>query len=71
MENELINSTAYVTNEGVKVEKKRLTVFGVECVYLYLVGLGFAKLGWIVENCYRIATKGIVDCRFHLAYTIN
>lgn len=46
--------------------KKRLTFMGVEFVYLYLVGIGFALLGWVVENCYRIATRGIIDCRFHL-----
>lgn len=47
-------------------EKKRLTVMGVEFVYLYLFGIGVACLGWITENVCRIVSCGIVDCRFHL-----
>ena len=52
--------------QNLKTNKKRRTFMGVEIVYLYFIGIGFALFGWIVENCYRIATKGIIDCRFHL-----
>lgn len=67
MKDEMTKSNAYVANaKEVETENKRLSILGVECVYLYLIGMGFAMLGWIVENCYRIVTKGIIDCRFHL-----
>lgn len=46
--------------------KKRLTVMGVEFVYLYLFGIGFAALGWIAENTVKIIMQGMFDCRFHL-----
>ena len=46
--------------------RKRLTVLGVEFVYLYLFGIIFAALGWIAENAAKIATTGTFDCRFHL-----
>lgn len=46
--------------------KKRLTVFGVEFVYLYLFGIGIAGLGWIAENTVKIISQGMLDCRFHL-----
>lgn len=47
-------------------KKRRLTVFGVEFVYLYLMGIAFALLGWLVENCARLFYAGILDSRFHL-----
>lgn len=47
-------------------EKKRFTVMGVEFVYLYLIGIGFAMLGWIAENTVRVITQGVFDSRFHL-----
>lgn len=47
-------------------EKKRLTVFGVEFVYLYLFGICLACFGWIAENVVKIITQGRFDCRFHL-----
>lgn len=47
-------------------EKKRLTVMGVEFVYLYFFGIGVAGLGWIVENVVKIISQGYFDCRFHL-----
>lgn len=47
-------------------EKKRLTVMGVEFVYLYLFGIGVACLGWIAENTVKIISQGYFDCRFHL-----
>ena len=68
MENEIALPSADVIVEykNAVPAKKRLTVLGVEFVYLYLMGIGFAMLGWVVENGYRIATKGIIDCRYHL-----
>ena len=67
MKNEMVTSANCLENvQNVAVEKKRFTLVGVEFVYIYLIGIGFAMLGWIVENVYRIAAKGIVDCRFHL-----
>lgn len=53
-------------NQIIHKEKKRLTVFGVEFVYLYLFGIGVACLGWIAENTVKIVSQGYFDCRFHL-----
>lgn len=47
-------------------EKKRLTVMGIEFVYLYLFGIGVAFVGWIAENIVKIASQGCFDCRFHI-----
>lgn len=47
-------------------EKKRLTVMGVEFVYLYLFGICVAAVGWIAENTVKIIMQGYFDCRFHL-----
>lgn len=47
-------------------EEKRLTLFGVEFVYLYLFGIGFAFLGWVAENTARLIGLGILDSRFHI-----
>ncbi|MGN1234363.1 MAG: hypothetical protein ACI4U2_00090 [Christensenellaceae bacterium] len=47
-------------------QRKRLTVFGVEFVYLYVLGIVMAFLGWIVENAARLISIGVWDCRFHL-----
>ena len=48
------------------IEKKRLKIFGVEFVYLYLFGIGVAALGWIAENTARLIGMGILDSRFHI-----
>ncbi len=66
------SETACVTDAGslvqgtAKREKKRFTVMGVEFVYLYLFGIGFASLGWLAENTVKIISQGYFDCRFHL-----
>jgi len=52
--------------EKVKKERKPLTVFGVQFVHLYLVGICMAALGWLVENLAKLVTTGIVDSRWHL-----
>lgn len=51
-----------VVNPG----KKRLTVMGVEFVYIYVFGIGCAFLGWVAENIARLVTQGILDSRFHV-----
>lgn len=61
-----IDDEVLITQKSACSEKKRLTVFGVEFVYLYLFGIGMAGLGWIVENVAKIITEGCFDCRFHL-----
>ena len=66
MKGERTQTTAYTNGKNARADGKRLTVFGVEAVYLYLLGLGFAMLGWLVENGYRIVSRGIIDCRYHL-----
>ena len=57
--------------EAGETGKKRLTVMGVEFVYLYLFGIGFALLGWIAENTVKIIMQGMFDCRFHLLQFIS
>lgn len=49
-----------------KKEKKRFTIFGVEFVYLCILGIVFAAIGWIAENAYRAISLGIIDSRFHI-----
>lgn len=49
-----------------KKSRKILTIFGVQFVHLYLVGIGMAALGWIAENAAKLATTGIIDSRWHL-----
>lgn len=46
--------------------KKRLTVMGVEFVYIYLLGIATAFLGWTVENTAKLIGQGMFDCRFHM-----
>lgn len=47
-------------------EKRLLAEDAEEFVYLYLFGIGLAFGGWIMENCYKFVTQGVIDCRFHL-----
>lgn len=53
---------AKIVNPG----KKRLTVMGVEFVYIYVFGIGCAFLGWVAENIARLVTQGVLDSRFHI-----
>lgn len=52
-------------------EKKRLTLAGVEFVYVYILGIGTAFLGWVGENCVRLVSQGILDSRFHITPFIS
>ena len=45
---------------------KRFTVLGVEFVYLYLVGMIFAFIGWCAENTAKLVIGGTIDSRFHI-----
>lgn len=45
--------------------KKRLKIFGVEIVYLYLIGIIMAMIGWIAENAVKAISEGVIDSRFH------
>ena len=47
-------------------EKKRWTIFGAEVVYLYLLGIGMAFIGWIAENTVKAISDGYIDSRFHV-----
>ncbi len=46
--------------------QKRLMIFGVEFVYLYILGICAAFLGWVAENVVHIIIVGNIDCRYHL-----
>lgn len=46
--------------------KKPFTIFGVEAVYLCVLGIATAFLGWLAENVVKIISSGTFDCRFHL-----
>ena len=46
--------------------KKPFTIFGVEAVYLCVLGIATAFLGWLAENVVKIISNGTFDCRFHL-----
>lgn len=65
------NITDSVKNKSTDIaprssSKKRLTVFGADFVYLYLIGIMFAFIGWIAENVSKIIIGGAFDSRFHL-----
>lgn len=51
---------------GVREEGGPLTVYGVQFVHLYLLGILTAFGGWVLENLFRLAAGGILDCRFHI-----
>ena len=46
--------------------KKPLTIFGVEVVYLCVLGIATAFLGWLAENAVKMISSGVIDSRFHL-----
>lgn len=56
-------------NEGLQKSgaqpKEPLKFFGAEVVYLAILGIGMAMVGWVAENIVKAATDGIIDCRFH------
>ncbi|MBQ9781581.1 MAG: hypothetical protein IJW26_00175 [Clostridia bacterium] len=45
--------------------KKPLSIFGVEFIYLALLGIFVAFLGWVVENAVKLIVNGAIDSRFH------
>ena len=47
-------------------EKKRLKIFGVELVYLYLFGIVVAFFAWMIENISCIFSIGQIDSRYHI-----
>lgn len=47
-------------------QKKRFTLLGVEFVYLYLLGIIVAFIGWVAENTAKLITTGVMDSRFHI-----
>ena len=49
-----------------QVEEKRLKLCGVEVVYLYILGIFLAGLGWIAENVVQLITHGIITSKFHI-----
>ena len=46
--------------------KKPFTIFGVDLVYLCVLGIATAFLGWLAENAVKMISSGTFDCRFHL-----
>lgn len=46
--------------------RKRLMIYGVEFVHLYIIGICMAFLGWVVENAARMISLGILDSRYHI-----
>lgn len=51
--------------EGETARPKRLKIFGVEVVYLAILGIGMAMIGWIAENVVKAVSDGVIDSRFH------
>ncbi len=45
---------------------KRLMIYGVEFVYLYVLGICAAFLGWLAENVVHMIIVGNIDSRYHL-----
>lgn len=54
------------TSSAPVTAKKRLTVMGVEFVYVYFLGIIVAFIGWMVENTAKLIGQGMFDCRFHI-----
>ena len=52
--------------QKIRQVKKPLTIFGVEVVYLCVLGIATAFLGWLAENVVKMISSGILDSRFHL-----
>lgn len=46
--------------------KSKFSVCGVEFVYLYVIGIATAFVGWIAENTVKLISSGRIDCRFHI-----
>lgn len=55
------------TNEKASLaEKKALTVYGEEFVYLAALGICLSFVGWATENAARAVMAGVIDSRFHI-----
>ncbi len=56
------------SNENLVIdsEEKRKKIFGVEVVYIALLGIIVAFLGWVIENGFRLYRNGVVDSRFNI-----
>lgn len=65
-EEEESGETLHKKEAGSAKAPKRLTVFGVEYVYLAFMGILTAFCGWVAENLVRLVTHGVIDSRFHL-----
>ena len=46
--------------------KKRFTIFGVEFVYLYFLGICLSFIGWLIENTTKLITHGVIDSKYHI-----
>lgn len=46
--------------------KKSTKLLNVDLIYLLLLGIIMAFVGWSVENIARLITKGIIDSRYHI-----
>ncbi len=62
----LKTNASNITVSPKKHDKRRLTVFNVEVVYLILFGGIVAIFGWITENLIRLVKAGFIDSRFHV-----
>ena len=51
---------------AIEAFKKRKTFFGEDIVYLALMGIIIANLGWVMENIVKLITNGFMDARFHI-----
>lgn len=50
----------------IEAYQKRKTFFGEDIVYLALMGIIIANLGWVMENIIKLITNGFMDARFHI-----
>lgn len=58
----------FVEDKKIDIEayQKRKTFFGEVIVYLALMGIIIANLGWVMENIIKLITNGFMDARFHI-----
>ena len=47
-------------------KKQPLKLFGVEVIYLLLMGIVATLIGWLAENTCKLCGQGFIDSRFHI-----
>ncbi len=60
-----VDGESTLPTDNTDAHPERLKIFGVEVVYLGILGICTALLGWIAENIVKAITDHTIDSRFH------